>query len=521
MALADYYNRIATAVAHNAAHFDEGMFKEKLNGAAVGIGFAKQAASSVEGRALLDMVIRLTARLYPKLSLKAGMGADTLAGELASLARAINPCIEIHQDDVELEIAVGRDAPIFAPVVFFAGSRGWDAYVSTASPQAVGASRNPFGAAAAACFACANVFRAVFVDHANDLVDTDLCFSVLDRDAAPSRRNLSLRRMDVGAGVAIVGLGAIGNAATWALAQAPLAGNIILVDHQDVDLSNLQRYVLTKRTDEHRLKVDVASEFFTGDLMAIRHDCRWGEFLESQGYCWSRVLVALDSARDRRAVQASLPEWIANAWTQPGDLGVSVHPTFVGTGACLNCLYLPQHALGNEDAIVANALGVPERLAQIRDLLYRQVGVSRELLEVIASRLDVPLEKLLDFEGRPVRTLYVDGVCGGAVLPLGRTGAPRQDVHVPLAHQSALAGVLLAGALVADLLGTSPRTTMITRIDLMRSVGHHLSQPAGKDGRGICICQDRDYMRAYRRKYPAAVGLPEEAAEPPIATGVL
>jgi hypothetical protein len=49
--------------------------------------------------------------------------------------------------------------------------------------------------------------------------------------------------------------------------------------------------------------------------------------------------------------------------------------------------------------------------------------------------------------GRPIRELYVEGVCGGGLIPLGVIGLPRQELHVPLAHQSALAGVLLASAL--------------------------------------------------------------------------
>src|SRR6266403_734495 len=60
------------------------------------------------------------------------------------------------------------------------------------------------------------------------------------------------------------------------------------------------------------------------------------EFVRTAGYDWPHVLVALDTAADRRSVQASLPKWIANSWTQPGDLGLSVHGQFDGPGACLS-----------------------------------------------------------------------------------------------------------------------------------------------------------------------------------------
>src|SRR3990170_3367283 len=124
MALADYFGRNATAAAQILTHFDEIVFKEKLYEAGVGIGIGKQA-NSPEGRALLDMTVRLIARLYPAFSLRIGTGADDIAAELVSLAGKINPDIEIHEGDAKVEIAVGHNAPIFAPLVFYAGSHGW------------------------------------------------------------------------------------------------------------------------------------------------------------------------------------------------------------------------------------------------------------------------------------------------------------------------------------------------------------------------------------------------------------
>ena len=163
------------------------------------------------------------------------------------------------------------------------------------------------------------------------------------------------------------------------------------------------------------------------------------------------LLLALDSAKDRRAAQASLPRRIANAWTQPGDLGVSRHDFLAG--ACVNCLYLPDGQSRNEDEIIAESFGVSDRLMEVRVLLQTNEGVPKNLLEAIAAARDIPLEKLDPFEGRPLRDLYTEGFCGGAVIPLGQIGTPANDVHVPLAHQSALAGVLLAAAGVRMALG--------------------------------------------------------------------
>src|ERR1700738_2134717 len=225
-----------------------------------------------------------------------------------------------------------------------------------------------------------------------------------------------------------------------------MEGVLRIVDHQTIDLGNLQRYVLAERDHEGKSKVDTLARYFNGRVRAKAHALKFEDFVVSEGYSWERMMLALDSSRDRRAAQASLPQWIVNAWTQPGDLGVSSHDFL--QEACVACLYLPQHALENEDAIIATALGVPNELMQIRTLLFKADGVPKELLNAISTARNIPIERLLPFEGRTVRQLYTEGFCGGALIPLGELGTPRQDVHVPLAHQSALSGLLLAAAAV-------------------------------------------------------------------------
>ena len=171
----------------------------------------------------------------------------------------------------------------------------------------------------------------------------------------------------------------------------------------------------------------------------------------------------------------------------------------------------------NEDAIIAEAFGVPNRIMQIRLLLYQQQGVPRDLLQAIAAARDVSLDRLLPFEGRPVRSLYTEGFCGGAVIPLGQMGAPRADVHVPLAHQSALAGVLLAAYAVADALGglTGSR---ITQIDVLKPLRSVHTRPAAKDPRGICICQDADYRAVYERKFAIVPRAPDVRTDAQVGT---
>lgn len=501
MALADYYQRGVVAAAQVLAGFDEQNFRETLTGVTVGLSFGADALT-VEGNALTDLATRITARLYPSLAIRPGPGAEARATELRALALAINPAIEIT-DAPTIEVAVGLNVPQpLAPTVIYAGCTGWDARISCSTPQAVGATRVPFGAGASASIAAANLFRAAFLTGADARLDEELVFSAFTGSCAATPPGAP-ERAELDRSVVLAGCGGIGNAAVWALARANLSGTIDLVDGETLDLGNMQRYVLSVRSDEGRPKVEIAADTLTGPVHPVLHQVTLAEFLATRGHDQDRVLLALDSARDRRQAQASLPRWIANAWTQPGDLGVSVHR--FGAGACVSCLYLPEGALPNEDQLVADALRVPERLMEIRVLLHTGGGVPRALLDAVAAKLGRPIEPLLPFEGRPLRAFYVEGMCGGAVIPLGQNGAPAQDVHVPLAHQSALAGVLLAAALMRDAAHAGSTTTMVTRINLMEPIGEELTRPAQADARALCICRDEDYRHVYALKYDATV----------------
>lgn len=500
MALADYYGRAAVAASQVVAGFGADALRSTLEQTPVGVAFGEDATRSHEGRSLLDLTVRLLARLYPVISILPGPGCDAEADRLAELARSINPRLELGGTPPAVGISVGEEAsPSFATPVF-AGSHGWDGLVSPIDPQPVGATDNPLGAGAAASIAAGELFNTVVLGAQSS---APVRFSTFNRAEGTTAADVSNSGWVLGEEATLVGVGAVGNAVAWALSRSPLSGRLHLVDHEAVDLSNLQRYVLASRGDEGAVKVDLASHAFSNGLTAVPWRNTWAEFLASSGE-HRLVLAALDSAADRRAVQAALPRGVMNAWTQPGDLGVSVHSEFGGDGACLYCLYLPGGVVPNEDEVIAHALGVPGLVHHVRTLLHNGGGVDQQFLGAVAAGLGRPIDALLPFVGRPVRDLYVEGVCGGAVLPLGSTGGARQDVHVPLAHQSALAGVLLAAALARRCVAGDVPVTQVTRVDVLGSVSEFATQPAKSDPTSRCICRDEDYVNVYRKKYALA-----------------
>lgn len=503
MALADFFGRNAVAVSQVIAGFDEATFTDTISSATIGLTFGIDVAESWEGRCLLDMSVRLLARLYPTVILNPGRGAEQVAEQLSSLATSINPKINIGSpSEATKTIAVGTEFPSVANAaqVVYAGCNGWDAHVSEIEAKPTGCSKNPFGAGAAAALACGKVFSLIFAQDAQRvLFSPDLTLSVLDGAPTATQDPLLLSDVCLADGTVLVGLGAIGNAVVWAFTRSDVRGALGLIDHEHIELSNLQRYTLTLRGDEGRLKVEHLASQFNGRLRPLPYAAEWSSFVSANGYEWDQVIVALDSARDRRSVQASLPRMVVNGWTQQGDLGVSEHGRFGGPGACLSCLYLPSGVVLSEDVVVADALRVPELALDVRRLLYQGLPVPDEILALIGQRLGIPADSIERFRGVPIRRLYVEGLCGGALVSPSSLATPR-ELHVPIAHQSALAGILLAAAAIRQQSRPRSDSTSVTRIDIMKP-GSNLTQPARADERGLCICRDADYVVAYDAKW--------------------
>ncbi|MBA7465453.1 E2 ligase fold family C protein [Bradyrhizobium sp. CCH5-F6] len=506
MAFANFFGRSATAASQVLANFQLEDFKARLSAHVVALSFDDAAVNSAEGRASLDLAVRLLARLYPALAAHpVGSTAGEYAARLGELARSINDQIELQDGlaNADIVVNVGATAVAAADVINI-GSDGWRALLSRQRPVGSGSTKNPFGAGAAACFGAANVFRRMFADQLprgdlDDLIDLSLSTYLQGAGAGSELPE----RCDLGDAY-LVGLGAIGNGAVWALSRVPgLAGVLHLVDHENADLSNLQRYVLTTQDDIGRSKVKLARTMFTQDGLKVRaHPKRWADYVHGRSkWTFERVAVALDTAEDRIALQASLPKWIVNAWTQDVDLGVSRH-NFADGGACLACLYLPTGAVKNEHERVSEELRIPDAHMEIRNLLQTDQPVSEPFVRRVATAFGVPFEELEMFVGQPVRTFYRKAVCGGLMVNL-TGGNSAGTAVVPMAFQSVLAGIMLAADLVKHAIGMPTAPTTATRVNLLRPLAPVLADPRAKDPSGRCICDDRDFLEAYRRKYAA------------------
>ena len=505
MAFANFFDRTATAASQVLSNFSLDTYKATLSEHLIGLYFDGPAATSPEGRATMDLCVRILARLYPAIAIVgAGSKAEAHATELEKLALAINDRIDLSSDITHstVMIVVGKTNMTGDMTRIFAGSDGWRALMSQDGPVGSGSSSNPFGAGATACFAAANVFRHVFAKQLScgDL-DRKINLSMLDYQQGVVPGPPLPDDIDLGDAY-LAGLGAIGHGAMWALSRLPgLTGTLHAVDHDAIDLSNLQRYVMAVQKDVDRPKSHLARALLKRERLRVpSHPVKWSDYVGGrQKRTFERVAVALDNAADRISLQASLPRWIVNAWTQQFDLGISRHE-FGDGKACLACLYMPTGAIKSEDEKVAEELRLPEAKQEVRELLQTNNGVPENFVQRVATAFAVPFAQLEPFVGKPLRNFYQKAICGGMMIGLTGTGNPGTAV-VPMAFQSALAGLGLAADLVKHASGLPVPASTSTRVNLLRPLPSFLADPHARDASGRCICCDEDFLDAYRRKY--------------------
>jgi len=508
MALPTYFERNAEAAATLIQGFDPVFVAERLEVEVIGIIFDAAAAASTESRAALDMIVRLTARIYPTLAIVGLRAPSTYVAQLKRLAKSINPRIDLldrMENATRIAVFGETQVPTVRKAVgstWFVGSDNWFMRLSRNAPVGAGNSANPLAAGAASCVAAANVFRAIFATElGKDLLDDELWFSLLDmREVDSASANPQLTRL-VLRDVHLAGAGAIGNGFLWALSRLTWRGTLHIVDPETITDSNLQRYVMAVASDRGKTKA-IRSASWMPRAKGRTVESRvmdWATHISAQQHVADTVVSALDSARVRIEVQASLPRQVFNGWTQGGEAGVSRH-RFLGTMACLACLYLPHGSALNEDQMVARALKLPDDEPTVRDIrqrLQQNKPTERAYLERIAAASGAPIGKLLAYENQPLSSLYVGGVCGGAIMEFH---AAALDAHadVPMAFQSAFAGIALA----AELARPTRLPHTVTQIDLLGTFPPRPGRNQEKSTTPPCICVDEDFIDVYRAKYP-------------------
>lgn len=467
------------------------------------------------------LVVNLCARLYPRIRVVA---PKSIREESRALALRINPACDFDPDEGTSTAALawcceGRvsGAIVVAPV-------GWEVLIDLPDARRIQAT-NMLASLAAGALGAALLFRQVFAEFLpkGRTAAEPGRFNVLTH--GPTSATLPDLPSDIPLGrVHLVGAGAVGQAAIYALTRISATGTITVIDPETIALSNLQRYVLSFDADEGVSKCAIVERELSGTrLQVVAVEAPWSIDLADTSDAQT-VCAAVDSDDLRIALQAALPQKVYNAWTQPDDIGWSRHEQF-GVEPCVACLYWPTRPRPNYHELVARALRQPELrvLAHLASkapvdipLKREQIPIlaaypmpaeavewsSRSLLEDVAAALGIDESDVAAWKGRALQDLYREGICAGALIRKQVSEVP-VEMAVPLAHQSVLAGIMLAAQLVVaarpELLAHRPQAVE-SRLDLLSPLPQIAFRP--RQLTPGCVCSDADFVDHFRKKWP-------------------
>lgn len=512
MALPRFFERVADSVLPIMNGVRREDFATKLVGTAVTLEAPAEGLDPNSGLGFV-FAANLCARVYPTIGL---IGPSALTDEAAHLIRRINPQCELKMNSQPGPILSFRKQPE-SPGVFVSAC-GWNVVIDKA-PRKREPAQIP-AALAAGALGAGELFRTAFgplLGARGRTRPTAGGFNLVtlakwSADVRELEENLELGDFH------LVGAGAVGEAAAEVLRQVNVRGHITVVDDERVTEANLQRHVLAGDVDEGELKTALINRAFDGRQIHVDSVvAKWGAHLAAQPGAVRTALVAVDSATTRIAIQAALPLRIYNAFTGRLDLGWSRHENF-GVDPCLACLYWPDAARPNRHEEIADALNehplrvlsylagslpVGSPLKQVGDVpgLEKPLGWERwlqsSILDDIGRASGLKPVDLQRWADRSIDHLYREGICGGTLI-LSHTNGRTRLMEVPLAHQSALAGIMLATEfLIASsphLISLRPEPTE-ARYDVLREPNQILARPRSRTPR--CICGDADYLDRY------------------------
>lgn len=509
MALASYFSKDVLAFSQVLKKATNDDFESILNSNIVEIAFDNSIKDG-EGSVSLDLAISLLSRLYPKIKISDLTNENQeIVEKLTEKASAINSSIEITQETPTISLVIGStklDNDNLRKIIYV-GSDRWIAKLSTENPVGSGNSNLPFAAGASVCIGVSNVFRFIFNKLIDDCeFDNDVKLSLINLTQTDEFEKNDIDQIDIDK-IILVGFGAIGNGFVWALSNTPnIKGRFTIIDHEKIELSNLQRYCLAEEKHIGMSKVNIAENLFRDTEIELNtFESKWAEYLNLNGN-WKNelVCVGVDSAKDRIAIQSSLPKTILNAYTENNLIGITRHSNFVES-ACLSCGFIPEQKVKDYSLIVADNLKIPSQERLIREYLYNNIPVDRKIIELVAKANSVEIKELLQYEGQNINIFYSTVVCGGYLLSKSNSNGEAIDIEAPLAFQSALAGILLASELIISKLELRStefknHTQLYPLFPIKRDINPN-NHTMERDKTSRCICDDEDFKKAYVNKW--------------------
>jgi len=368
-------------------------------------------------------------------------------------------CVDPLHEDWDAVLSIGPSNLAIKNTISIA-SDGWTAYVSANELATTFTDNtNPIGAYVAACIGGMEVFKKVFLKKSNlllpektpfdvrwrlKLIKDQLSFSAFDyRVNGGPTNNPSLPLTTNVGKLTITGVGAGGGAAVYTLASLhDLEGRITLIDPDEVEPSNMNRYVFALQTDSvsNRPKVEVAKELLSDFKKLDVRACQtsYQELISSKEISDIDVLIStVDTKETRRNIQWDMPRVILDAAVVSTDF--YVRRVDIGKSPCLICTHSPKEAERPLEEILSEVTGLSA--SEVVKLRSTNACLTQEHI----NRMTKSGEKY-GFALSSVGERFSDWL----MMHCGELVVSAMQERFPLPFATVLPGILIAGEVIKE-----------------------------------------------------------------------
>jgi len=385
-------------------------------------------------------------------------------------------------------------------------SSGWSIYLSQKKPCPwKKITKNPLTAIFIAGFVVGEVFKLLVKDYITVDFKEEFIYDFITHGKdnqpviypqLPPYFNLNLT---------LIGCGAIGQAIVFALNQFELRGRLSFIDPDRIDESNKQRYLLGFNENIGINKARFLSKVLINNknnLLTTREFCHPYEIaitIQESLFDMKDVIVSVDNKRTRLNVQAALPKYIWNTWTDTAQgtlrYGIGKHD-FKNEFECLACSYYPEGSIPSQIELNAKILGMNQqelihRMAQNNQITEGDLKYFFENFNLNQMQL-VKIKKLI---GKPFSDIF-HGDCGVFSVKISEKHEITPATHVPV-----LAGTYAVIQYILDHLEISngKRIESVAEFDAFSYPSEDCLIKKRRNQN--CICNDPIYQKVFKKKW--------------------
>ena len=476
----------------------------KMQRSVIGIYISSSWYNSINGKIMLEFLVDILIRMFNTIIIEVE-GINPLISDfylitLIQKAKNINKNMYLGNIDMcTISLMIGNNYTQKKCSIYIS-CNGWEAYsgYEMVEIKAEDSIINPIGASLSSAFGAAEIFKCILkeeLESANKkLTFKNIKFSAFTYASSINSKNPVLPdQMDIRDTI-LVGAGAVGMAFIAVLKHLNISGNLTIIDHDTIDISNLDRYIGVYSGNINSKKTAVAKTTLSHlhSLNVIEINSKYQQYIESFGRVIDLAICTVDNDETRQELQCDLPRILLNGVTGQSTFSVSRHD-FMNNG-CLGCLYpIEKNKFVNEEKY-SHALGIAVGDFTKRyenNIPLTQTDIERLIKYINNQKINIEMKV-----GMTLRDFLADHeICGRLNIP------GDSQIHGTIGFVSAIPGILLAAELIKERYFIDYVLNNLFHSDTLAGPSNHSLQLRKKNNECSSYCFDPIMLDVYKSKY--------------------